>query len=178
MAVYLRSLVFFIGQAVSVVAVAMVGLLLFPLPFEIRYRVISRWALFNLWWLKVTCHLSFEVEGREHIPDKAAIVFCKHQSTWETLALQAILPPQIWLLKRELLWIPFFGWGLALLEPIAIDRKAGREAIKQLINQGKKRLSDGRWVIIFPEGTRVPPGEHREFKLGGAMLAERAQAPV
>lgn len=173
-----RSLFFSLGYVISTVLFAIPSVLTYPLPFRYRYGFISQWTRFNIWWLRVACGLNFTVEGREHIPAQPSIIFCKHQSAWETLALQLIFPPQVWLLKRELLWIPFFGWGLAMLDPIAIDRKAGRKALKTLLEQGKQRLASGRWVVIFPEGTRVPPGEQREFQLGGAKLAEYSGALV
>ena len=175
---YFRSSLFAVVYVISAILYAIPSVLTFPLPFEKRFAVISQWARFNLWWLKVTCNLRYEVVGRENIPDEPVVILCKHQSAWETLATQEIFPPQAWLLKRELLWIPFFGWGLAMLEPIAIDRGAGRAAVKQLVTQGKERLKSGRWVIIFPEGTRVPAGQHREFRIGGAILAEKSGAPV
>lgn len=173
-----RSLCFYFGMALLTLIFAPLSVLTFPFPFAARYRFISQWARINLWWLSRTCRLDYRVYGFENIPDSNAIVFCKHQSAWETLALQAIFPPQVWVLKRELLWIPFFGWGLAMLEPIAIDRGAVRRAIHSLLKQGIKRLQDGRWVIIFPEGTRVAPGEKRSFQVGGALLAQRSGYPV
>jgi 1-acyl-sn-glycerol-3-phosphate acyltransferase len=103
---------------------------------------------------------------------------CKHQSAWETIALQKVFPPQVWVLKRELLWIPFFGWGLALTSPIAIDRGDGKAALKQLLAQGKDRLAKGFCVVIFPEGTRVPYGERGKYKIGGAMLSTHSGTPV
>lgn len=175
---WIRSVVFNLGMAVSAVIVAIFGILFVPFSFNVRYRVISQWARFNLWWLALTCGLRYEVEGRENIPAGTAIIFCKHQSAWETLALQELFPPQIWLLKRELLWIPFFGWGLALLEPIAINRSAGLRAMRQLVEQGIARLRAGRWVVIFPEGTRVTPGQRGIYHKGGALLAEKSGFPV
>jgi 1-acyl-sn-glycerol-3-phosphate acyltransferase len=174
----LRASLFGLGYILSILVFAVPSVLTFPFPFELRYRFISQWSRFALWWLKVTCNLTYEVKGRENIPQQNAIILCKHQSAWETLALQHIFPPQVWLLKRELLWIPFFGWGLAMLEPIAIDRKAGRRAMRQVIEQGRERLQAGRWVVIFPEGTRVPPGKKRRYRLGGAKLAEKTGYPV
>lgn len=176
--IFLRSLVFAICMWLSVVVFAPLALLTFPLSLERRYRFISQWARFNLWLLRLICGLDYRVEGRDRIPKGPAIVFCKHQSAWETLALQQVLPHQIWLLKRELLWVPFFGWGLALLDPIAIDRKAGRRAISHLVKEGKRHLDAGRWVIIFPEGTRVAPGETGRYGIGGPALAEQAGYPV
>ncbi len=176
--IVLRSLCFSLGQVLATLVFAVLALFVAPFPFTVRYRVISQWARFNLWWLALTCNLRYRVEGAENIPARNGIIFCKHQSAWETLALQCIFPPQVWVLKRELLWIPFFGWGLALLEPIAIDRDSPRRALCQLLEQGAQRLAAGRWVVIFPEGTRVPPGEHRPFQSGGALLAARTGYPV
>ena len=173
-----RSTLFMAGMVPTTVLFALLGLLTFPFPFRWRYGVITQWTTFNLWWLKVTCKLRYEVEGREHIPAGPAVILCKHQSAFETMVLQRIIPPHVWLLKRELLWLPFFGWGLAMLEPIAIDRKAGRKALQQLLEIGAKRLAAGRWVVIFPEGTRVAPGEKGRYAPGGAMLAVRSGCPV
>lgn len=173
-----RSCLFSLGQILSTPLFGLVGLCLFFLPFRHRYRFLIQWGRLNFWWLKKTCGISFRVQGIEHIPAGPAVVLCKHQSAWETIALQQIFPPQIWVLKRELLKIPFFGWGLALLEPIAIDRKAGRRALEQIIQQGRQRLAAGRWVVVFPEGTRMPPGTMGRFGIGGAALAEAAGCPV
>ena len=148
------------------------------LPFALRYRLISAWARFQLIVLKHLCRLDYRVEGREHLPGGAAIILSKHQSAWETIAFQGIFPPQTWVLKRELLWIPLFGWALALLRPIAIDRSAGRKAIEQVIEQGRDRLRSGIWVVVFPEGTRVAPGTRKRYATGGAVLAAETGYPV
>jgi 1-acyl-sn-glycerol-3-phosphate acyltransferase len=140
--------------------------------------VVSQWAKTNIWLLARICDVHLEVEGREHIGDEPAVIICKHQSAWETLALQTVFPPQVWVLKRELLWIPFFGWGLASLNPIAIDRKAGRKALSQVTEQGLDRLSSGAWVVIFPEGTRIATGHIGRFGIGGARLAIDTGYPV
>jgi 1-acyl-sn-glycerol-3-phosphate acyltransferase len=173
-----RSLIFVFFHIVTAVIFSLLGVLLWPLPFKWRYYAVSRWAVLNLWLLDKICSVRYEVEGRENISDKASVILCKHQSSWETLALQAVFPPQVWVLKRELLWIPFFGWGLASLKPIAIDRAAGRQALGQIIEQGKKRLSAGSWVVVFPEGTRIPSGKMGRFGIGGAKLAVEAGVPV
>jgi 1-acyl-sn-glycerol-3-phosphate acyltransferase len=175
---FLRSLLFTLGMWVSTVVIATLAMFTAPLPFTARFRFIAQYARFNVWWLEKTCNIRYEVSGREHIPAANGIVLCKHQSAWETLALQLIFPAQVMLLKRELLWIPFFGWALALLEPIAIDRSAGRKAMKQLIEQGKKKLAAGRWVIIYPEGTRTAPGSRGKYAPGGALLAQYSGYPV
>lgn len=154
------------------------SIILIPINFSLRFRIIAKWSVFNLWWLKITCGLKHIVEGMENIPDGAAIIMCKHQSAWETLALQLVFPPQVWILKRELLWIPIYGWGLAAMEPIAIDRSAGVKALRQIVDQGCKRLKDGIWVVIFPEGTRTAPGQNKKYQPGGAMLAEKSGFPV
>lgn len=169
---FVRSLIFTFNKAVSAFIMATLGLLTFPLPFHLRYRFTVLWAHYIVWTLKIICHLDYKIEGAENIPNEASIILAKHQSAWETIAFQDIFPPQTWVLKRELLWIPFFGWGLALLKPIAINRKAGRAAIQQVIDQGKKRLDEGIWITIFPEGTRKPPGVKGRYRLGGALLAE------
>lgn len=173
-----RALLFWLGMLLSTLVVAPLSLLTFPLPFVLRYRFIGVWTHFNLWWLERCCGLRYQVEGADNIPETNAIIMSKHQSAWETLALQRIFGPQAWVLKRELLWVPLFGWGLALLEPIAIDRKAGRKAVRQVVDQGIERLRAGRWVVIFPEGTRVAPGERKRYGIGGALLAEQSGYPV
>lgn len=122
--------------------------------------------------------MRYRIKGLEHFPAKACVVLSKHQSTWETLAFQAILPPHVMVVKRELLWIPFFGWGLAMLSPIAIDRVAGMRALKQIHHQGEQRLAAGFYVVMYPEGTRVAPWRHRKYQVGGAWLAVRAGVPV
>lgn len=170
---FTRSLLFAALHFLSVIFFSIFALILWPLPFRWRYKLVSQWAVFNLWLLKVICGIRYEVEGGENIPDEPCVIMCKHQSSWETLALQALFPPQVWVLKRELLWIPFFGWGLASLKPIAIDRRAGRKALNQIIEQGRKRLDSGAWVVIFPEGTRIPSGQIGEFGMGGAFLAAK-----
>lgn len=176
--VFLRSLVFAPIQIVLTVIFAIIGLLTFPLPPHTRYRIITLWTHSVLWLVARICGLHYRVLGREHIPDSPSVILCKHQSAWETLALQQIFPPQVWVVKRELLFLPFFGWGLAMLSPIAIDRGSGRQALDQLVHQGRKRFAIGFWVVIFPEGTRVPPGEHREYRVGGAWLAARTGVPI
>ena len=143
-----------------------------------RSRVASYWAHCSLFWLKLTCNLGFEVRGRENIPNHPSIILCKHQSAWETIALQVIFPPQIWVLKRELLYIPIIGWAWMAMDTIPIDRSAGREALKKLVTHGKDRLTKGLWVVIFPEGTRIAPGARSKYHIGGAWLATHTQTTV
>lgn len=175
---FVRSLAFWIVFSTSLGLFVPLVLLCTLLPFAVRYRVATLWARLSLAWLSFTCKLNYRVKGLDRIPDTTSIVFSKHQSTWETLALQKVFPPQVWVLKRELLWIPVFGWGLATMKPIAINRGAGRKAVEQLVEQGKQRLTNGLWVIVFPEGTRVAPGKRGRYRIGGAVLAERSGHPV
>jgi len=154
------------------------ALLLLLLPFKTRYGFVRWFAVWNVWLLKSLCGLNYEIEGQENIPKDTAIIFSKHQSTWETMALQLIFPPQAFVVKKELMWVPFFGWGLAVLKPIAIKRGSGRSAIKQVVRQGIERLKAGIWVVIFPEGTRVRPGQRIRYKVGGAILAAKSGYPV
>ena len=154
------------------------GLLLYPFPYKIRYGWLSCWAKSVVWWLRLICNLRHEIVNPENIPQGPAIIFCKHQSAWETIALQAIFPPQVWVLKQELIKVPVFGWALKMLESIAIDRKSGRKAVEQIVEQGKQRLKTGKWIVVFPGGTRVAPGQRKKFGVGGAVLAERTGFPV
>jgi 1-acyl-sn-glycerol-3-phosphate acyltransferase len=175
---WFRSAAFMLVMWLLTPIYAIIAILTFPLPPLTRYRIISGWALFMLWWLKVTCGITHRIIGVKNIPDSPHIILSKHQSAWETLAFQKIFPPQVWVLKRELLWIPFFGWGLAMTSPIAINRSAGREALKQMVDQGKDRLKKGFWVVIFPEGTRMAPGARGKYHIGGAWLATHTQTSV
>jgi len=131
-----------------------------------------------IWLAKKVLGIQYRVIGAENLPRTPAVILSKHQSAWETLAFQVIFPPQVWVLKRELLWIPFFGWGLALTSPIAIDRSSGSRALKRMVELGRKRLAQGFWITIFPEGTRVQPGKRGKYHLGGAFLAVNCGAPV
>lgn len=175
---WLRSLAFWVVFPISIVFYVALLIVLFPLSHKQRWALVQSWVNFILWWLKVTCRLTHEVQGEEHIGDHPGIVLAKHQSTWETVALQAIFPRQVWVAKRELMWIPVFGWGMALMKCIAIKRGTGRAAINQLITKGKARLDEGNWVVIFPEGTRIPPGKRGRYRIGGAALAEQSGYPI
>jgi 1-acyl-sn-glycerol-3-phosphate acyltransferase len=143
----------------------------FWLPYRTQFAIARKWAEILFWVLERLCGLKYVVEGRERIPAGNHIIMSNHTSAWETIAQFLIFPPQVWVLKRELLWIPFIGWGLKMLRPIAINRGEGHRAVNQVIEQGKARLADGLWIIIFPEGTRVVAGEKRKFGVSGALLA-------
>lgn len=175
---FARSLIFTIGQWLFTPLFSLFALLTFPFSRITRNRIISLWARTMLWWLRVTCNITYEVKGTENIPTTPCVILAKHQSAWETLAFQLIFPAQAYVMKRELLWIPFFGWALAMTSPIAINRSAGREALKQLVAKGKQRLAEGLWVVVFPEGTRIAPKQQGKFHIGGAWLASGAKATV
>jgi len=175
-----RALAFYAGYiALTVCWGSLSVLIAWVFPFRFRFQfIIGCWTRMVLFWLRVCCGVRAEIEGREHIPSTPCIVFVKHESTWETLFIQTLFSPQATIVKRELLNIPFFGWAFRLLRPIAIDRSDARGALKTLINQGAARLDQGIWVVLFPEGTRVPINEKRSFQIGGAALAEATGRPV
>jgi 1-acyl-sn-glycerol-3-phosphate acyltransferase len=174
----LRSALFWLALLLFTPPYAILALACAPLPRMARYRVISGWSRLMLWCLRGLCGIRWRVEGREHLPAVPSVILAKHQSAWETLAFQQIFPPQVHVLKRDLLWLPFFGWGLALMSPIPIDRGRGLSALRQMARRGTVRLRQGFWVVVFPEGTRVRPGTRRRYQLGGAWLAAHAAAPV
>lgn len=175
---YFYSLAFVCSMFISSVYLSIIGTLLLPFSFIVRYTFINFYSILNLWVLKHLCNIDYRVEGRENITEEANIIFCKHQSALETMMVQRVFPPLTFVLKKELLWLPFFGWGLRAIDPIAIDRKAGRKAIIQIIKQGIDRLSKGIWIVIFPEGTRSKPGTKLEYKKGGAILASKSEHKV
>lgn len=141
------------------------------LPFRGRFELARVWARVILTVLRWTCRLDYRVEGCENLPAGNHIALIKHSSSWETVAQAVLLPPHVWVLKRELTWIPFVGWGIRLLRAIAIDRGSGQTAVRGVLEQGKARLAEGEWIVIFPEGTRMPFGETRKYGISGALLA-------
>jgi 1-acyl-sn-glycerol-3-phosphate acyltransferase len=167
----LKSLFFTAFMMVSALAFGGFMALCFLAPYRTQFAIARTWARLQFWLLGKVCGLTFTVEGRERIPAGNHIVMSNHTSAWETIAQFLIFPPQVWVLKRELLWIPLIGWGLKLLRPISINRGAGHRAVNQVIEQGKERLAEGLWIIIFPEGTRVVAGEKRKYGVSGALLA-------
>jgi 1-acyl-sn-glycerol-3-phosphate acyltransferase len=176
--VWLRSLLFQIYFFASVCVASLSIFLCWFLPFNSRFAIAKAWGQSMLFVGKHLCGLDYVIEGRENIPDVPSIIMIKHTTVFETYAQLAIFPPQTWVLKHELKWIPFFGWGLAAMNPIAIDRGAGLHAVQQVVEQGKERLADGIWITIFPEGTRMPLGETKRYGISGALLAREAQVPI
>ncbi len=173
-----RSVLFTTFLFVSTFFYAIVVLLVGWLPSHRLYAVARSWSRTQLWMLEKLCGLSYSVEGLDHVPEGAHVSMWKHSSAWETIAQASILPPQAWVLKRELMWIPMVGWAVRCLKPIAINRKAGASAVNQVLDQGAQRLKEGLWVLIFPEGTRVAPGEVRKYGISGALLASRAGCKI
>jgi 1-acyl-sn-glycerol-3-phosphate acyltransferase len=176
---FLRSLLFVLLMTVATVIWAFVCMLCAPLPYNRRYYWTSRWNLFVVWTAKVICGIRYQVKGVENLPDAPVILLSKHQSAWETIFYLYYMPrPLVYVFKKELTWIPFFGWGIALLRMIPIDRKKGKDAFAQVVTQGRRRLADGQWVIMFPEGTRIAVGETGRYKGGGARLAVETNTPA
>lgn len=175
----IRSALYMLFLIVTVIPYAFACLIWSPLPLKWRYRLTMGWPRLAVWGARVIVGIRWEIKGAENFPDGPAIILSKHQSAWETLFLPAYLPRQAcFVYKKELHRVPFFGWGLALLKMIPIDRAKGRDAFEQVVKVGKLRLQEGRWPVLFPEGTRVAPGKTGRYKSGGAILATRTGAPV
>jgi 1-acyl-sn-glycerol-3-phosphate acyltransferase len=169
---WIGSIVFTLYLFVSVALYGIVVLATAPAPRRVTYRAVLLWVNSVLVLLRVLCRLDYVVEGQEHLPTENAVLLIKHSSAWETIAQFKVFPEQTWVIKRELMWAPILGWILKLLTPIAINRRAGNSAVQQVLEQGARYLRDGLWVSIFPEGTRMPPGETRRYGLSGALLAQ------
>ena len=171
---FLRSLLYFIGSIISLIVITLCGLFLIILPYSYRQRFLSSWAFFCIWWLKISLNITTDVKGSENINSSPSVIISNHQSTWETLAFQTIFPAHTWVLKQELLWLPVFGWSLALLKPIVINRGDKLNAIKKVIKQGSERLSQGISVVVFPEGTRQKYKHLGDYQNGAAAIAKKS----
>jgi 1-acyl-sn-glycerol-3-phosphate acyltransferase len=174
----LRSLAFALFQSILTPVFALTVLALFWMPAVPRYRYITNWCALNLWAARWICGIRHRVIGMENIGDAPKIVACKHSSTWETLFLSRLLPPLAYVAKKELLALPFFGWAFRLASPITIDRAAGQDAMRQVASQGRERFAQGFWIVLYPEGTRIPVGRRVRYKTGAARLAALMQAPI
>ena len=174
----LRSILFMLAMVITTPMIVSGLLLAFWLPVRRRRLLVMPWVRLVMWLIRHLLRIEHCVLGAENIPAKPCVILAKHQSAWETFALQTIFTMTAFVYKKELHWVPFFGWGLALMPFVSIDRAAGKEALKQVEDQGRRRLSDGYSVVVFPEGTRVAPGHKKRYKAGGAWLAARSGAPV
>jgi len=175
----LRSTLYTVFLVVTVIPYAIGCLLWAPLSQDWRYRLTIGWPKLALWGARWIVGIRWQVQGLENLPDAPVIVLSKHQSAWETLFFPATMPRQMcFVYKKELHWVPFFGWGLGLLNMIAIDRASGRDAADQVVRLGGQRLREGRWPILFPEGTRTAPGATGRYRVGGALLAARTGTPI
>jgi 1-acyl-sn-glycerol-3-phosphate acyltransferase len=175
----LRSLFYMLFLTVTVIPYAFACIIWSPLPARWRYRLTVGWPGLAIWGARVICGIRWQVRGWENLPDGPCILLSKHQSAWETLFFPSHMPRQVcFVYKRELHRVPFFGWGLALLRMIPIDRSKGRDAFEQVVRLGAQRMAEGRWPLLFPEGTRIAPGKTGRFKMGGALLASRTGAVV
>ena len=170
----LRSLLYFVGSIISLILITLCGLFFAFASYPTRQKFLSQWAIFCIWWLKITLNITTNIIGQENLKKSPYIIISNHQSTWETLAFQTIFPAHTWVLKRELLWLPIFGWSLALLKPIIINRGDKLKAIKKVIKQGADRLDKGISIVIFPEGTRQPYKRIGEYQNGGSAIAKKS----
>jgi 1-acyl-sn-glycerol-3-phosphate acyltransferase len=177
-----RSLSFLLFQIIVTPVYAAVMLLLFWIPRVPMFKIAASWCRTNLWGARWICGIRHRVIGAGNIPAGAKlvphVVMSKHSSTWETLALTLFFPPLAYVAKKELLSIPFFGWGFALASPITIDRKAGMDAMHQIATQGRARFAQGFWIVFYPEGTRIRAGTRAKYKTGGARLARELGVPI
>lgn len=176
---FIRSLIFALVMILATVIWAPICFLFAPLPYNQRYWATARWNVFIIWAAKVICGIRYETRGYENFPGGPVIVLSKHQSAWETIFLLMSTPrPLVFVFKKSITYIPFFGWAISLMKMIPIDRSKGKDAFAQVVTIGRKRLADGQWVIMFPEGTRIPVGKKGNYKGGGTRLAIETNTPV
>ncbi|MBL8519957.1 MAG: 1-acyl-sn-glycerol-3-phosphate acyltransferase [Betaproteobacteria bacterium] len=176
--ILLRSLLFFLLSIVNTIFWGIVTVPASFIHFRTGYDCARLWGVCELWMARHLCGIEYAISGRENIPSHACISMAKHQSAWETIFILCHIPRAVWIIKKELVWLPIIGWVLAGLKSIAIDRKSGKAAIEQIIEQGRDRLAQGLWISLFPEGTRVAPGKRGRYGIGGAVLAARTGAPI
>ncbi|MEW6165650.1 MAG: lysophospholipid acyltransferase family protein [Pseudomonadota bacterium] len=176
--IFLRSLLFMLAMVVTTPLIVLALLCVFWLPARQRRLFVMPWVRLVMWLIRRLLGIDHRIEGAANIPGRPCVILCKHQSAWETFALQVIFPLTAFVYKKELHWLPFFGWGIRLMPFVGIDRAAGKAALNQVAERGAQRLAEGYSVVVFPEGTRVAPGRHKRYKVGGAWLAVAANAPV
>lgn len=176
--ILIRSTVFAVLQIALTIFFSFVAYTTFPFSAHTRYRIITGYNHSVVWLSRWVLGIRYDVRGREHLPNVPSVILSKHQSAWETIAFLCLFPPIAAVIKQELLDLPFFGSAYRMLSPIAIDRSAGRAALKKIAEQGRDKLAQGFWVLVFPEGERVAPGEKGRYGIGGGWLAANADAPV
>ena len=177
--VLIRNLLFMLALAVFTPLYALFAMASFPFGPQTRHKIIRGWPRIMAWVIKHVLGIPYRLIGAENIPAKGpAIIVSKHMSAWETIMLQDIFPPMVFVMKKEIHKVPFFGWGISQMPMIAIDRAAGKDALTQVEAQGRDRLAHGFWVTIFPEGTRVAPGSKKRYKAGASWLAAQTATPV
>ena len=176
--ILIRSLLasIFLVLSTLVAAICIVGSA--PVSKTMRFRITVRWAHANLWVVRIFCGVNYTVEGKEHLSRPDVVVYWKHQSTFETIALFTLMPTGVVVLKRELMWLPVVGWSLAVMGFIPFDRASGHSAVSQVVRRGTESLDRGRPVVIFPEGTRIAPGQTRRYGVSGAVLASKSDRPI
>jgi len=175
---FIRSLTFNLLFMLHTALFSVLVIVSRPFGFAATWFWARTWSGLTFTLLRLICGIRLEIEGREHCPDESCVVMAKHQSAAETIAMPILVPPYVWILKRELLYIPLFGWALAVISAIAIRRGNPREAIKQVIQQGTRFLKNHRWVVVFPEGTRSTPGKPGDYQPGGIVLAQKAESGI
>jgi len=173
-----RSLLFLLILVLVTPPYTLFVILCRPLPHHVRRRSVVPWVNFTIWLVKHLLGIPYRLLGAENIPAHAAIVLAKHQSAWETLMLQEVFKDTVFVWRKEIKYLPFFGWALASIPMIETDRNASRSSLRRLVEQGRDRLDNGYTVIIFPEGTRSRPGSKNRYKIGGAHLAAETGRPV
>ena len=173
-----RSALFWLLQIVNTLIMGVPVIVCGLISFRVGYWFAVQWNRINVWALRLICGVTWQVDGRENIPTTPCVVMAKHQSTWETYFLPMLFSPGAYVAKRSLLFIPVFGWALYVLKFIMIDRKSGRSAMQQMCEQAADRLALGRWIIVFPEGTRRPVNAEPNYRIGGAMIAQSVPADI
>ena len=173
-----RSCIFWFIMGVFAIPYNLLAATLYLMPVRVRHKILSSWGMIFTILAKYICKANYTIIGKENIVSGPAIIASNHQSTWETMSFTLLFPQHVWILKRELLRVPFFGWAISTLSPIAINRTKGSEAIGQILSQSVQRIKDGFWILIFPEGTRVTPGAVKHFKTGVAKVSQALKLPV
>ena len=172
----IKSLIFQVYFYISILFASLIVLI--PMPYSMRFSIARYWGKGMIWIGSFVCNLELRIEGEKNIPDEPSVIMIRHSSVFEAYTQLIVFPQQTWIVKRELNWIPIFGWALKNLKAIPIDRKSGRTAVAQVISEGSERLKNGIWVTIFPEGTRMQPGETKQYGISGAVLAKNANVKI